>query len=100
MKKGILNVDNTGCSFCGHFDESVDHLFLQCEVSWSFWCEVFQLWGLCWTAPKNLLEMFDQLGRGRGVMPGKTIKRFWFSVLFSGLWTSWLERNRVVEEEE
>jgi len=48
------------CKTCG---ESVDHLFLHCEVTTKMWSVLLQLIGAVWVMPRRVSEL---LGSWRG----------------------------------
>lgn len=49
-KRGFCVVD--WCSMCKKEGESVNHLFLHCEVAKSLWHEIFERMGMAWVMPK------------------------------------------------
>ncbi|GMP50653.1 hypothetical protein CsSME_00017186 [Camellia sinensis var. sinensis] len=71
--------------------ESVDHLFLHCDVASHLWGLVCSLFGVVWVQPQGVLEM---LWSWEGARVGRRRQRIWFVVPFCLMWLVWLERNR------
>lgn len=42
------------CIMCRHCGETVDHLFLHCEMAYRLWSFVFINFGLSWVIPKSI----------------------------------------------
>lgn len=85
------------CAMCrGGGAESLDHLFLHCEVATVLWRRLFQRVDVCWVCPalcSDLLVIdFAGLGRGpRGVV-------LWRCAILAVFWVVWLERNERIFE--
>ena len=46
------------CIMCRHYEETVDHLFLHCEMAYRFWSFVFTTFGLSWVIPRSIPDLF------------------------------------------
>jgi hypothetical protein len=44
------------CCMCKHGGESIDHLFLHCEVATEIWSGILQLFGIAWVMPRSVTE--------------------------------------------
>ena len=44
------------CCMCKHGGESIDHLFLHCEVATQIWSALLQLFGVDWVMPRKVSE--------------------------------------------
>jgi hypothetical protein len=44
------------CCMCKHGGESIDHLFLHCEVATKIWSALLQLFGVDWVMPCKVSE--------------------------------------------
>jgi hypothetical protein len=59
------------CCLCKKSGESIDHLFIHCEVASEMWNVCFQLFGVVWVMPCRVSELLgcwrEQLGN-RGVL--------------------------------
>ena len=42
------------CIMCCHCGETVDHLFLHCEMAYRLWSFVFITIGLSWVIPRSI----------------------------------------------
>ena len=42
---------------CCHCGETVDHLFLHCEMAYRFWRFVFITFGLSWVIPRSIPDL-------------------------------------------
>jgi hypothetical protein len=51
------------CCLCKTSGESIDHLFIHCEVASELWTVFFQLFGVAWVMPHRVSEL---LGCWRG----------------------------------
>ena len=78
------------CIMCCHCGETVDHLFLHCEMAYRLWSFVFITIGLSWVIPRSIP---DQLF-GWWNWLGKHSSQIWNLVPLCILWCIWKERNR------
>jgi hypothetical protein len=46
------------CCMCWS-GESIDHLFLHCEVEKELWSSIFSLFRVKWVMPKRVIELLD-----------------------------------------
>ena len=63
-KRGLLGVnDYKRCVFCGSADETVVHLFMQCEIISKVWREVMHWLNFNFIIPPNLFQLKSILQR-------------------------------------
>lgn len=91
---GVLPVFNDClCKFCGEAPESVNHLFLHCEVVWEVWCIALRWWGIKWVVPSSIKSLFIWWQSWRFK---KTKKVLWEPISFATLWSIWKVRNDLI----
>jgi hypothetical protein len=44
------------CYMCKKCGESIDHIFLHCEVATELWSALFQVFGVVWVMPRRVSE--------------------------------------------
>lgn len=72
--------------------ESVDHTFVECDVTASFWKKLFCEAGVVWS---NILTKLDLLsGNPIVFINGKKAKILWGCGVLAVNWVVWMERNR------
>jgi hypothetical protein len=71
-RKGIIVVG--WCSMCKHSGESVNHLFLHCDVAQVVWSMVFSIFVVTWVIPEGVLEL---LAYWRGQQVNISAKAVW-----------------------
>ncbi|QHO20170.1 Putative ribonuclease H protein [Arachis hypogaea] len=89
-KLGVNILGDSMCVLCTKELESVEHLFLRCEVTWQVWCKWLRLLGREWVIPGTVKEMFESW---HGMHNRQQGKKMWMSVFFAVIWNIWLERN-------
>ena len=47
------------CVLCGKVNETVDHLFVHCEFSYSLWCRFLARCGVLWSLPRSLVGLVE-----------------------------------------
>ncbi|KAJ0806197.1 putative RNA-directed DNA polymerase [Helianthus annuus] len=90
--RGIINQAGS-CSLCGCESESVDHLFISCQLAdiiWqkvSRWCHILMIYAF---SIKDLLEIhkFSRLG-----LAGKKILQ---GIIIIACWCIWMARNKAI----
>jgi len=86
-KRYIIIVDK--CCLCKRDRESVDHLFLHCDVAYALWANIFNCFGKSWVMPRRLFDLFAcwwKSGRPRSAA-------IWKMVPICIFWCVWKERN-------
>jgi hypothetical protein len=65
-RRGIVVVE--WCVMCKKHGESVDHLFLHCDVARVVWSYFYRLFGVEWVMPSSVLDLLSGCGTllGRG----------------------------------
>jgi hypothetical protein len=70
---------------CKKSGESIEHLFLHCEVARDLWSYILTLFGVEWVMPRMVLELLTS-----GYGPAKEV---WRLVPLCLMWCIWRERN-------
>ena len=85
------------CVLCKKQGESVDHVFVQCEVVSQLWERLFLEASLTWEMPAGSRQFLSvsRLGFGRG----KKAKVLWGNSVLAVIWVIWMERNRRIFED-
>ena len=96
IRKMNLIVINRYC-LCKADGETIDHLFLQCEIARSLWYAIFNWFGLSWVMPSKVVGFFACWWSG-GRSQSSVV---WKMVPLCIVWCLWLERNeRCFEDSE
>jgi hypothetical protein len=83
---------------CKWSNESIDHLFLHCDVARDLWSAIFSLFGVTWVMPETVLDM---LVCWRGQMGNRYVLPVWRIAPLCVMWIVWRERNaRCFEDSE
>jgi hypothetical protein len=89
-KRGIIRIDEVGCSLCGGMAETASHLFLHCPFAAAVWYAINRWLGVVVVPPGEVLMSYVQLvGSGRN----KKIRKGFSSVWLAFVWTIWKVRN-------
>jgi len=92
-KKGILQEDQTSCPLCLVQLESLDHILLNCPVSWSIWCKIAGDLGQSLRMAETFRNHFEGwMTRHRRNV---TLKKLWCSTFFAIAWSLRLMRNGI-----
>lgn len=85
---------NSRCVFCNEVDESTNHLFLHCKVTWRIWAKVQNWLEVNFIMPSNLFahwRCWDAL-----VLNRKELKRGTRLIWNTTIWVIWKVRNNIV----
>ena len=74
---------------CKSDGETVDHLFLHCEVAKALWYAIFSRFGLNWVMPNRVAYLFACWWTGSRSHSATV----WKMVFLCLLWCLWRERN-------
>ena len=77
-KRPFLCLSPSWCVMCKHEQESILHLFIQCNFARSLWIKVFREFGITSEIPNNLLELLQGCSTTRS---NRTIKALWVCVV-------------------
>uniref|UniRef100_A0A2N9G315 Lon N-terminal domain-containing protein n=1 Tax=Fagus sylvatica TaxID=28930 RepID=A0A2N9G315_FAGSY len=78
--------------------ESVDHLFLHCDLARELWNMAFSSFGMYWVMPKQIV---DVLASWKGRLGRHKNRHVWEAVPHCVMWRLWRERNaRTFEDRE
>lgn len=77
--------------------ESVDHVFVQCEVAFCLWKMVFLEGGLSWEIPVGSTALLT--ARHLGFAKGKKVKVLEDCSVLVVVWVHWMERSRRIYED-
>ncbi|KAG2683326.1 hypothetical protein I3843_10G026800 [Carya illinoinensis] len=75
---------------CKKDGESVNHLFLHCEVVTKTWNEIFVRVGIAWVMPMHVV---DFLTFWQGIGGSRISAAVWRMIPLCLFWCLWLERN-------
>ena len=89
-KRSLMCLSSSWCVMCKKDQESILHLFIQCDFARSLWTKVFREFGVSSEIPNNFLDLLEGCLNARY---NKTIKALWVCVVWAVLWGIWLERN-------
>ncbi|GFS29385.1 hypothetical protein Acr_00g0006490 [Actinidia rufa] len=94
INRGILiNGGNGVCPLCNVSMESVDHLLLLCNFSWSIWSQCVQWWGCSWVCPATI---FDLMVEWFSNSFKHVEKACWEAIFFAIIWSLWKARNELI----
>ncbi|XP_038685806.1 uncharacterized protein LOC119985586 [Tripterygium wilfordii] len=93
---GILPRSESSCPFCHQQEESVDHLLFLCEGPRMIWYKIINWWGVEWCCGNTLSNLFEQW---QTFASGKKQRQVWSMMFNAAVWTIWIERNKVIFEE-
>ena len=96
LKKCSFSLANR-CPFCGQTEEVLEHLFIHCPKIWGMWTTLFSLSEGGWVCPYLVKEQL--MGWVRLSLKKKEAK-LWRAAPLCLLWAIWIERNKVVFEDE
>ena len=94
-KRGITLVNR--CFLCEENEETIDHLLIHCSRAKMLWDLLLAITEVNWVFPRTVRQL---LIAWQSVSVGKKRKRVWLAAPLCLFWTLWLERNRVVFENE
>ncbi|XP_015969301.1 uncharacterized protein LOC107492758 [Arachis duranensis] len=77
---GVIRLSDTLCVLCKKEIESVEHLFLLCELTWQVWCSWLRSFGEVWAIPGTIRELFE---RWTGRHKRKQEQKKWLSGFFT-----------------
>ncbi|GAU11500.1 hypothetical protein TSUD_344900 [Trifolium subterraneum] len=89
----ITDPHNILCILCGMSIESVDHLFLICDLSSSAWYSIFRWLGIQAVLPRGVIWFFDfflDIGVGRRGHIG------WLLIWHAVIWFIWISWNGLI----
>ncbi|KAG7994507.1 hypothetical protein I3843_01G060500 [Carya illinoinensis] len=78
------------CFMCKKDGESIDHLFLHCEVARELWIGILCRTGLSWVTPKRVVEVLVCWNRNHN---SSQLDAAWRMIPLCLLWCVWTERN-------
>ena len=94
-RKGIPLVNR--CRLCEENEETIDHLLIHCSRAKLLWDFLLAITNLHWVFPCTVRQL---LLAWQSASIGKKRKRVWMAAPLCIFWTLWMERNRVVFENE
>ncbi|XP_016173903.1 uncharacterized protein LOC107616461 [Arachis ipaensis] len=95
---GVIRLNDNLCVLCQKEIESVEHLFLHCELTWQVWCSWLRSLGEVWPIPRTIRELFE---RWTGMHKRKQDQKKWLPDFFAVIWNIWVERNaRIFHNQE
>ncbi|XP_016199448.1 uncharacterized protein LOC107640440 [Arachis ipaensis] len=95
---GVIRPSDNICVLCKKEIESVEHLFLLCELTWQVSCSWLRSFGEVWSIPRTIRELFE---RWTGRHKWKQDQKKWLPGFFAVIWNIWVERNaRIFNNQE
>ncbi|KAE9617647.1 putative reverse transcriptase zinc-binding domain-containing protein [Lupinus albus] len=92
-RKVISSNEDIKCTICKNDDESIDHLFINCELAFSVWNGVYVWLQVMEPKPSSTIESSNlhyDIGRNsKG-------PKFWRMVWFVVMWSIWTMRNNLI----
>ena len=85
------------CFLCEEKEETIDHLLIHCSRAKMLWDLVLAITDTKWVFPRTVCQC---LLAWQSASVGKKRKKVWMAAPLCLFWTLWLERNRVVFENE
>lgn len=95
--KGIVNEDQSRCTFCGEKLETISHLFFTCDFSWRVWMQMFTWWKVNSALHSDVIPNILSWSR---IVYGKFKKKLWNSSFINVFWSIWFLRNQAIFEEK
>ncbi|XP_077234220.1 uncharacterized protein LOC143876406 [Tasmannia lanceolata] len=92
-KRGMWLVDH--CPLCLSAGESIDHLFIHCQVASYIWGHLFSRFGVSWVASNSMAEFIRSWDWAPWKRKGRIL---WKMCLLASWWFLWKERNARVFE--
>ncbi|KAE8678433.1 hypothetical protein F3Y22_tig00111410pilonHSYRG00088 [Hibiscus syriacus] len=89
IKRGVT-LEEVSCPLCAKQEETVQHLFISCQVAWDLWSSFWRLWGVSSVLPNDPASL---LCSWSDLRPKSLIWDFIPGVV---LWSLWKARNSVV----
>ncbi|GLT55821.1 hypothetical protein SLA2020_289090 [Shorea laevis] len=91
--RGVNQITNPDCVFCGAHLEEVNHIFVKCRWSQQLWSRICYWWGYSFVSPDNALAMLHQLSSLQ--IPRKA-RSCWKLTISATVWAIWFNRNNIV----
>ena len=85
------------CSLCEENEETIDHLLIHCSRAKMLWDLLLVITDFNWVFPRTVRQLFLAW---QSASVGKKRKRVWMAAPLCIFLTLWMERNRVVFENE
>jgi len=92
--RGILQAEQSTCTFCALQPESIDHVLLSCTYSQQIWRSFASEMGQSLIFPASFKQHYESwmgLSWKNGLR-----KKLWASTFFAVAWTIWLTRNEIL----
>jgi len=98
VKKGLLHSHGNVCSFCAQPQEDIDHLLLNCRISWNTWCTIAADFGVKLARQQRFRHFYESWmsKRFHNIIQNKLFILAFFAVA----WSLWTKRNKVVFEQQ
>ena len=92
--KGILQEDQSTCTFCKLQPETLDHVLMSCTYSQQVWRLLASELGHSWITPASFKQHYENW---MGLTWRNALrKKIWISTFFAATWTIWLTRNAML----
>jgi len=97
-RKGVLSANQVACTFCSVQPESLDHVLLQCHISWKVWGSIAEDLGLELIMHPTFKQFYNACLAIQ--WKRKNMKRIWISTVFAVTWRLWMVRNEVIFQQK
>ena len=95
-KKGILPSQDNLCTFCAVQPENIDHILLQCQISWNIWHRVAEDFGVQIDRQLSFRQFYeDWMAKG---FHNPVRKKLHIVAFFAVSWSLWTSRNKMIFE--
>ena len=98
VKKTIISNQENFCSFCTQQEEDIDHLLLNCQVSWTIWCHIALDFGVQVSRHQRFRGFYEWWMSK--TLPNRTHKKLFMLAFFATAWSLWLKRNKMIFEQQ
>ncbi|CAO2835995.1 unnamed protein product [Amaranthus hypochondriacus] len=92
VDRGLLDVNNAMCPFCGINVESNSHIIFTCSFSWSVWMMMLDWWGVSGVLHKCCAAFMLSW---ESLRPKWCKGKLWKLILGCVIWSLWFERNKL-----
>ncbi|PWA40239.1 reverse transcriptase zinc-binding domain-containing protein [Artemisia annua] len=93
LKRRNILVEEQGCSFCGEFEETVDHIFTECRMAGEVWHALSNWWQI---PPIYAFSVRDLLVIHKHAKVSRVKKEVIRGLIIVACWIMWKTRNEKI----
>jgi hypothetical protein len=94
IHRGVLNINvDRCCVMCLNMDETLEHVFLNCQVTVAVWSHVLRWLGASYFNASNVQQHMLMFGE---LIKGKKYKRVTHIIWLATMWCLWRSRNNIL----